>query len=117
MAYFHCHEFQYSDFYSVQGLLEAMKDYQRKAPDQLSNDDLNSILWNKVPIKLQKEVVDWSLQELLHCLLRGVAECEHCNTQSGQKGEYNGKKQTETSTIKKIETQERTQAECSKKRS
>ena len=53
-----------------------MKDYQRKAPDQLSNDNLISILWNKVPFKLQKEVgeiKDWSLQELLQRLLRAVA--------------------------------------------
>ena len=65
-AYLCCHELQYSDYTSVQGLLEAMKDYQRKAPDQLSNDNLISILWNKVPFKLQKEVgeiKDWSLQE------------------------------------------------------
>jgi len=27
-AYLCCHELQYGDFYSVQGLLEAMKDYQ-----------------------------------------------------------------------------------------
>jgi len=51
-----CHELQYGDFCSVQGLLEAIKDYQRMAPDQISNDNLISILWNKVPIKLQKEV-------------------------------------------------------------
>lgn len=36
-AYLHCNELQYSDFTSVQGLLEVMKDYQRMAPDQLSN--------------------------------------------------------------------------------
>ena len=75
-AYLRCHELQYGDFTSVQGLLEAMKDYQRMAPDQLSNDNLISILWNKVPFKLQKEVgeiKDWSLQELLHRLLRAEA--------------------------------------------
>ena len=55
-AYLRCHELRYNDYTSVQGLLEAMKDYQRKAPDQLSNDNLISILWNKVPFKLQKEV-------------------------------------------------------------
>ena len=67
-AYLHCHELQYSDYTLVQGLLEAMKDYQRKAPDQFSNDNLISILWNKVSFKLQKEfgeIKDWSLQELL----------------------------------------------------
>ena len=31
-AYLRCHELQYNDYTSVQGLLEAMKDYQRKAP-------------------------------------------------------------------------------------
>jgi len=87
-AYLHCRELQYGDFHSVQGLLEAMKDYQRMAPDQLSNDNLISILWNKVPIKLQKgveEIKDWSLHELLHCLLRDearVAERECRNTQT-----------------------------------
>ena len=75
-AYLRCHELQYHDFTSVQGLLEAMKDYQRMAPDQLSNDNLISILWNKVPFKLQKEVgeiKDWPLQEVLHRLLRAEA--------------------------------------------
>jgi len=36
-AYLRCHELQYQDFKSAQGLLEALKDYQRMAPDQLSN--------------------------------------------------------------------------------
>jgi len=75
-AYLCCHELQYCDFTSVQRLFEAMKDYQRMAPDQLSNDNLISILWNKAPFKLQKEVgeiKDWSLQELLHQLLRAEA--------------------------------------------
>ena len=56
MAYLRCHELQYQDFKSAQGLLEALKDYQRMAPDQLSNNNLISILWNKVPVTLQKEV-------------------------------------------------------------
>jgi len=57
------------------------------APDQLSNDNLISILWNKAPIKFQKEVggdQELSLQELLYRLLRAearVAEYEHRNTQ------------------------------------
>ena len=78
-AYLRCHELWYSDFTSVQGLLEAMKDYQRKAPDHLSDDNLISILWNKVPYKLQKEVSeirDWSLQELLQRLLRAEFRVE-----------------------------------------
>ena len=43
-------------FGSVQGLLEAMRDYQRMTPQKLSDANLESILWNKVSIKLQKEV-------------------------------------------------------------
>ena len=53
-----------------------MKDYQQMAPDQLSNNNLMSILWNKVPFNLQKEVgeiKDWSLQDLLQSLLRAEA--------------------------------------------
>ena len=49
------------------------------APDQLSNTNLISILWNKVPVTLQKEVgeyKDWSLQELLQRLLRAEARIE-----------------------------------------
>ena len=64
IACLHCHELQYSNIYKlVQELLKVMKDYQWKAPDQLSNDNLISILWNKVPFKFQKEVgevKDWS---------------------------------------------------------
>ena len=78
-AYLRCHELQYQDFKSAQGLLEALKDYQRMAPDQLSDNNLISILWNKVPVTLQKEVgeyKDWSLQELLQRLLRAEARIE-----------------------------------------
>ena len=86
-AYLRCHELQYSDYTSVQGLLEAMKDYQRKAPDHLSNDNLISILWNKVPFKLQKEVgeiKDWSLQELLQRLLRAESQVEERECRTSQ---------------------------------
>ena len=55
-AYQHCHELQYDSFGSVQGLLESMRDYQRTAPQKLSEANLESILWNEVPVKLQKEV-------------------------------------------------------------
>ena len=51
-AYLHCHELQYGDFHSVQGLLEAMKGNRRMAPDQLSNDNVIFILWNEVLINL-----------------------------------------------------------------
>ena len=52
----------------MQGLLEAMKVYQCMVPDQLSNDNVISILQNKVPFKLQKEVEeikDWSAAAFL----------------------------------------------------
>ena len=109
-AYLCCHELQYSDFCSVQGLLEAIKDYQRMAPDQISNDKFISILWNKVPIKLQKEVgeiKDWSLQELLHCLLRAearVAENERHNPLFGSKRRLNySKDRVDISTVEKTQ--------------
>ena len=72
-AYQRCHDLQYDSFGSVQGLLEAMRDYQRMAPQKLSDANLESILWNKVPIKLQKEVgqlTEGSLQELFQKLLK-----------------------------------------------
>ena len=46
------------------------------APRKLTDETLESILWNKVPVKLQKEVkeiTDGSVQELLHRLLRAEA--------------------------------------------
>ena len=88
-TYLRCHELRYEDFASVQ---ESMKDYQRKAPDQLTDDNLLSILWNKAPYQLQKEVgdiKDWSLQELFERLLRAesrIAERDHhCKTESARK--------------------------------
>ena len=100
-AYLRCHELQYNDFTSVQGLLEAMKDYQRMAPDQLSNDNLISILWNKVPFKLQKEVgevKDWSLQELLQRLLRAEARAEERERRTNQVPPRRRRAQTESDT-------------------
>ena len=51
------------------------------APVQLSDDYLLSILWNKAPYQLQKEVgdiKDWSLQKLFEQLLRAEARiAEH----------------------------------------
>ena len=67
-AYQRCHDLQYDNFGSVQGLLEAMRDYQCTAPQKLSDANLESILWNKVPIKLQKEVgqlTEGSLQRVI----------------------------------------------------
>ena len=43
------------------------------APHKLSDENLKFILWNKVPMELQrevKEIADGSVQELLHKLLR-----------------------------------------------
>ena len=43
------------------------------APRKLTDDTLESILWNKVPVELQqevKEITDGSVQELLQKLLR-----------------------------------------------
>ena len=63
-----------------------MRDYQRMAPQKLSDANLESILWNKVPIKLQKEVgqlTEGSLQELFQKLLKAeeiVKERERRNT-------------------------------------
>ena len=75
-AYQRCHELSYDQFGSAQGLLDAVRDYQRMAPRKLTDDTLESILWNKVPIELQKEVkeiTDGSVQELLQRLLRAEA--------------------------------------------
>ena len=72
-AYQHCHDLQYDSFGSVQGLLESMRDYQRMTPQKLSDANLESILWNKVRMKLQKEVgpmTEGSLQELFQKLLK-----------------------------------------------
>ena len=46
------------------------------APRRLTDETLESILWNKVPIGLQmevKEITDGCVQELLHRLLRAEA--------------------------------------------
>ena len=75
-------------FGSAQGLLDAMRDYQRMAPEKLTDATLESILWNKVPIALQqelKEILDGSVQELLQKLLRAEAtlrERERCRKEA-----------------------------------
>ena len=87
-AYQCCHDLQYDGFGSVQGLLEAMRDYQRMAPQKLSDANLESLSWNKVPIKLQKEVgqlTKGSLQEMFQKLLKAeeiVKERERRNSVS-----------------------------------
>ena len=76
-AYQRCHELRYEQFGSAQSLLTAMREYQRIAPHKLTDVCLESILWNKVPIELQKEVkeitTDGSVQELLQKLMQAEA--------------------------------------------
>ena len=55
-AYQHCHELQYEQFGSAQGLVAAMREYQRMAPQKLTDVCIESILWNKAPVELQREV-------------------------------------------------------------
>ena len=78
-AYLRCHELQYEELGSVQALLEAMREYQRLAPEKLSDANLESILWNKVPVALQKEVgemKEWPLQECFQRLLKAEARVQ-----------------------------------------
>ena len=78
-AYQRCNELQYDQFKSVQGLVDSMRDYQRMAPQNLTDTVLESILWNKVPVKLQrevKEITDGSVQELLQRLLKAESIVE-----------------------------------------
>jgi len=90
-AYQRCNELQYDQLGSVQGLLNAMREYQRMAAQKLSDSILESILWNKVPIKLQqevKEITDGSVQELVMKLLRAesvVAERKRCSQETQSK--------------------------------
>ena len=72
VAYQRCHELQYEMYGSAQGLLNAMRNFQRMAPEKLSDNILETILWNKVPVELQQEVkeISGSVQELLQKLLR-----------------------------------------------
>ena len=67
-AYQRYYKLQYNQFDSVQGLMSAMRDYQRMAPGMLTDTVLESILWNKAPVSLQqkiKEITVGSVQELL----------------------------------------------------
>ena len=67
-AYQWCHELQYEQFDSVQGLVDAIRDYQQMASQKLRDETLESILWNKVPVELQQEVkkiTGSSVQDLL----------------------------------------------------
>jgi len=85
-AYQRCQELQYSQFGSVQGLMDAMRDYQRMAPRRLNDETLESILWNKVPLELQKELGEipvGSVQELLQRLLRAESVIQERARRSG----------------------------------
>ena len=56
-----------------------MRHYQLMAPQKLTNTVLESILWNKVLVKLQKEmkeITDRSVQELLQKLLKAESIVE-----------------------------------------
>ena len=55
-TYQRCNELQYEQFKSVQGLVDAMRDYQCMAPQKLTDTVLESILWNKVPVKRRDTV-------------------------------------------------------------
>ena len=88
-TYQHCHDLQYDRFGTVQGLLESMRDYQHMAPQKLSDANLESILWNKVPIKLQKEVgpmTEGSLQELFQKLLKAEEVVKERERRSSHRG-------------------------------
>ena len=83
-AYQRCHKLQYESYGSAQGPLNAMRDFQRMAPDKLTDSTLESILWNKVPVKLQKKVkeITGSVQELLQKFLIAesvIAERKRCS--------------------------------------
>ena len=85
------YELRYDQFGCAQGLLNAICEYQRMAPEKLSDSILESILWNKVPIELQqevKEITDGSVQELLMKLLRAesvVAERKRRSRETAEK--------------------------------
>ena len=71
-VYQRCQELQYEQFHSVQGLMTAMREYQRMAPTMLTDAVMESILWNKVPVTLQQEIKELSVgnvQVLLQKLL------------------------------------------------
>ena len=57
-AYQRYHELQYEQFGSAQGLMNAMRDYQRMAPQKLNDEVLELILWNKTLIILQQELAN-----------------------------------------------------------
>ena len=100
-AYQRCQDLQYSQFGSAQGLLDAMRDYQRMAPRKLNDETLESILWNKVPLELQKELGEipaGSVQELLQRLLRAKIVIQE-RARRGGSGERIPKKERQSETV------------------
>ena len=85
-----------TSFNSVQGLVNAMRDYQRMAPQKLRDETLESLLWNKVPLELQQEVrekTDGSVQEVLQKLLKAesvIAERKQCSNARLHSQEHQG---------------------------
>ena len=97
IAYQKCQELQYSQFGSAQGLLNAMRDYQRMAPKKLTDATMESILWNKVPIALQqelKEIPDGSVQELLQKLLRAETTLQERERRSKEARQSTSRQET-----------------------
>ena len=75
-TYQHCHDLHYDKFGSVKRL-QNQQETKRMAPH--SDDNLETILWNKVPVKSQKEVgqiIEGSLQEMFQKLLKGRKNSE-----------------------------------------
>jgi len=100
-AYQRCQELQYSQFGSVQGLMDAMHDYQHMAPRRLNDETLESIWWNKVPLEFQKElgeIPDGSAQELLQRLLRAESVIQERARQSSS-SEGNPRKERHGETV------------------
>ena len=80
-AYQCCHKLQYEQFGSGQGLVASMREYQRVAPQKLTDVCLESILWNKVPVELQqegKEIATVGLVHKLQKLFRAEAVIQVC---------------------------------------
>ena len=101
IAYQKCQELQCSQFGSAQGLLNAMRDYQRMAPEKLTDATMESILWNKVPIALQqelKEIPDGSVQELLQKLLRAETTLQERERRSKEARQFTSRQETSSLT-------------------
>ena len=74
-AYQRCQKLQYEQLSSLQGLLDAMKDYLRMAPNKLTDDVLESILLN-LSLYIKLEFSDGSVQALVNKLLKAELALE-----------------------------------------